>query len=95
MFVAVDFVSEKEDGNPEKTVLGSSPDENGFSSSKTKQDRTVVQRMKLFVLAILQELIVLRSRLRKDIGFRNNFSYDNQRAVLNNQANEKISGNKD
>jgi hypothetical protein len=40
-----------ESQNPGKTVLGSSPDEDGFCSSETKHDRRTAPRLKLFASA--------------------------------------------
>jgi hypothetical protein len=48
--------------NP-KTVLGSSPDEDGFSSSETKHDRRTAPRQNLFLLA--RRLQKLKSRSRE------------------------------
>jgi hypothetical protein len=85
-----------------KCVLGLSPDEYSFYSSVTKQNKRKEPRTTLFILAgRLQER---RSHTKKllcsspgeDVEFRNNnFSYDIQRYVWNDQAYDKLSDNKD
>jgi hypothetical protein len=88
---------------PRKSVLGSSPGEGDFCSSETKHDRTTAQRTKLFVSA--RRLQELRSQTRKLSWVRVSVKIlglgiiiifcDIQRYVSNDQAYDKLSGNKD
>jgi hypothetical protein len=93
--------------NPEETVLGSIPGQDGFSISETKDNRRMTQRTKLFVST--RRLQELRSQTRKlswirvsvnmlDLGIIImiiSFFYDIQRYASNDQACGKLSGNKD
>jgi hypothetical protein len=84
-----------------KTVLSSSPDENSFSSSETKHNRTAQGTIYFFGEEVTETKVTnpnnaLGSRLGEDVGFReddDNFLHDIQRYVPNNQAYGKLSGN--
>jgi hypothetical protein len=61
--------------NPEKSVLGSSPGENVFSSSVTKHVRGKEPRTNWIVSAMRRDKTVLCSNPGEDVGFRNNKTF--------------------